>query len=98
MQAPGEDAGAETDNTTRTPDDGTRLHIPARPREPGRAGHGATAEAVAGRSGTTHPVALTHLRLLTAVGPLRTGGAGHPYHRCGEVRIAGVARTPEKGR
>ncbi|MCX2924167.1 ArsR family transcriptional regulator [Streptomyces sp. NEAU-W12] len=80
----------------RAPGDGTRRHIPARPGEPG-AGPGATAEAVAGRSGTTRPVALTRLRPLRAVGPLRTGGAGHPYHRCHEARIAGDARTAGRG-
>ncbi|MGY0065714.1 ArsR family transcriptional regulator [Streptomyces sp. QTS137] len=82
----------------RTPDDGTRLHVLAWPREPGRAEHGATAQAVAGRFGMTRPVALTHLRRLTAVGMLRTGGvAGRPCHRCDEVRIAEVARMLEKG-
>ncbi|WAX81462.1 ArsR family transcriptional regulator [Streptomyces sp. KMM 9044] len=81
----------------RTPDDGTRLHILAWPGEPGRAEHGATAEAVAGRFGMTHPVALTHLRLLAAVGLLRTAAAGRPYYRCDEVRIAEVARMLEKG-
>ncbi|MCP3768306.1 MULTISPECIES: winged helix-turn-helix domain-containing protein [Streptomyces] len=82
----------------RTPDDGTRLRILAWLREPGRAEHGATTEAVADRFGMTRPVALTHLRLLTAVGLLRTGGtAGRPYHRCDEVRIAEVARIFEKG-
>ncbi|MFE9925339.1 ArsR family transcriptional regulator [Streptomyces sp. NPDC005774] len=82
----------------RTPDDGTRLHILAWLREPGRVEHGATPEAVATRFGMTRPVALTHLRLLTAVGLLRTGGAaGRPYYRCDEVRIAEVARMFEKG-
>ncbi|WP_055573184.1 winged helix-turn-helix domain-containing protein, partial [Streptomyces prasinopilosus] len=66
----------------RTPDDGTRLRILAWLREPGRAEHGATAEAVADRFGMTRPVALTHLRLLTAVGLLRAdGAAGRTYHR-----------------
>ncbi|CAM5357003.1 winged helix-turn-helix domain-containing protein [Streptomyces hirsutus] len=82
----------------RTPDGGTRLHILAWLREPGHAEHGATAEAVADRFGMTHPVALTHLRLLTAVGLLRTGGAAErPYYRRDEVRIAEVARMFEKG-
>ncbi|GAB2802315.1 helix-turn-helix domain-containing protein [Streptomyces chlorus] len=81
-----------------TPDGGTRLQILAWLREPGRAEHGATAEAVAGRFGMAHPVALTHLRLLTAVGLLRTGGAaGRPYYRRDEVRIAEVARMFAKG-
>ncbi|MFC5954573.1 hypothetical protein ACFP51_08765 [Streptomyces pratens] len=73
-------------------------HILAWLREPGRAEHGATAEAVAGRFGTTHPAALTRLRLLTAVGLLCTGGAAvRPHYRCDEVRIAEVARMLEKG-
>ncbi|MEV0688849.1 helix-turn-helix transcriptional regulator [Streptomyces sp. NPDC050388] len=82
----------------RTPADGTRLRILTWLREPGHAAHGVTAEAVAARFGMPHPVALGHLRLLTAIGLLRTSHvAGRPYHRRDEVRIAEVAAVFEKG-
>ncbi|WP_406728836.1 helix-turn-helix transcriptional regulator [Streptomyces sp. GD-15H] len=81
-----------------TPADGTRLHILTWLREPGHAAHGVTAEAVAARFGMPHPVALTHLRLLTAVGLLHTSHlAGRPHYRRDEVRIAEVAAVFEKG-
>lgn len=82
----------------RTPADGTRLHILTWLGEPGHAEHGVTAEAVAARFGLPHPVALTHLRLLAAIGLLRTGHvAGRPRYRRDEVRIAEVAAVFEKG-
>lgn len=82
----------------RTPADGTRLHILTWLGEPGHAAHGVTAEAVAARFGLPHLVAHTHLRLLTAIGLLRTGHvAGRPHYRRDEVRIAEVAEVFEKG-
>ncbi|MEU6524715.1 helix-turn-helix transcriptional regulator [Streptomyces sp. NPDC046924] len=82
----------------RNPADGTRLQILTWLKEPGHAAHGVTAEAVAARFGMSHPVALTHLRLLTAVGLLRTGQvAGRPHYRRDEVRIAEVAALFEEG-
>ncbi|CAL9374398.1 helix-turn-helix domain-containing protein [Streptomyces griseomycini] len=82
----------------RTPADGTRLRILAWLKEPGTAERGATVDAVATRFALPHPVAHTHLRLLAALGLLRTGrGAGRLYYRRDEVRIAEVARLFEKG-
>ncbi|MFF3896156.1 ArsR/SmtB family transcription factor [Streptomyces sp. NPDC001812] len=82
----------------RTPADGTRLQILTWLGEPGHAAHGVTAEAVAARFGMPRPVALAHLRLLTAVGLLRTGHiAGRPHYRRDEVRIAEVAAVFAKG-
>ncbi|MEV8592424.1 helix-turn-helix domain-containing protein [Streptomyces sp. NPDC052012] len=82
----------------RTPVDGTRMHILTWLKEPCRAQAGATAEAVATRFGLPHPVALTHLRLLTAIGLLHTTRIGDRLHyRRDEVRVAEVARRFEKG-
>ncbi|MCT7353153.1 helix-turn-helix domain-containing protein [Streptomyces sp. 15-116A] len=82
----------------RTPVDGTRMHILTWLKEPVRADTGATAEDVAARFGLSHPVALTHLRLLTATGLLRTTRlGGHLHFRRDEVRIADVSRRFEKG-
>ncbi len=57
-----------------TPADGTRLCILAWLGEPGTAERGLTADDVAGRLGVTRPAAVTHLRLLTSLGLLRTTG------------------------
>jgi ArsR family transcriptional regulator len=76
----------------------TRLHILAWLKEPGLAEHGVTADAVAERFGLSRPVALTHLRLLTATGLLRTSRfAGRVRYQRDEMRIAEVARMFEKG-
>ncbi|GGV58772.1 hypothetical protein GCM10010294_06150 [Streptomyces griseoloalbus] len=82
----------------RTPVDGTRLRILTWLREPGTAECGLTADDVATRLGVPHQVALTHLRLLTALGMLRADHlAGPPVYRCDEARIAEVAEVFEKG-
>ncbi|CAL9641494.1 winged helix-turn-helix domain-containing protein [Streptomyces sp. Tu 3180] len=82
----------------RNPVDGTRLRILAWLKEPAVAEHGATVDAVATRFALPRPVALTHLRLLTAVGLLRADhAAGRPHYRRDEVRIAETARMFEKG-
>ncbi|MER6622103.1 helix-turn-helix domain-containing protein [Streptomyces sp. NPDC000931] len=82
----------------RTPVYGTRLRILTLLRERDAAAGGLTAEAVAARLGLPHPAALTHLRLLTALGLLRTDGPGaRVRYRRDEARIAEVARLFEKG-
>ncbi|GAB2728586.1 helix-turn-helix domain-containing protein [Streptomyces bullii] len=82
----------------RTPVSQTRLDILEWLKEPGLAATGATADAVAARFGMPLPVATTHLRLLAAIGLLRTGTlAGRPHYRRDEMRIAEVARMFEKG-
>ncbi|MEU7472838.1 helix-turn-helix domain-containing protein [Streptomyces sp. NPDC044984] len=82
----------------RTPVDGTRLRILTLLREQDAAADGLTAEAVAARLGLPRPAALTHLRLLTALGLLRTGrSAGRVRYRRDEARIAEVTRLFEKG-
>ncbi|MEW2075788.1 helix-turn-helix domain-containing protein [Streptomyces sp. NPDC012403] len=82
----------------RTPVDGTRLRILTLLREQDAAADGLTAEAVAARLGLPRPAALTHLRLLTALGLLRTGRcAGRVRYRRDEARIAEVTRLFEKG-
>ncbi|MFD7703502.1 helix-turn-helix domain-containing protein [Streptomyces caelestis] len=82
----------------RTPVDGTRLRILRLLREQDAAADGMTEETVAARLGLPRPVALTHLRLLTALGLLRAGrSAGRVRYRCDEVRIAEVTQLFEKG-
>lgn len=82
----------------RTPVGETRLHILAWLKQPGLAGDGVTADAVAERFGLPRPVADTHLSLLTAIGLLRTSSsAGRVHYHRDEVRIAEVARMFEKG-
>ncbi|MET7295879.1 winged helix-turn-helix domain-containing protein [Streptomyces griseoloalbus] len=82
----------------RTPVDGTRLRILTWLREPGTAETGLTADDVATRLGVPRPVALTHLRLLTALGVLRADHcAGPPVYRRDEARIAEVTEVFEKG-
>lgn len=81
----------------RTPVDGTRLRVLTLLREQDAPADGLTAEAVAARLGLPHPAALTHLRLLTALGLLRTDGSGaRVRYRRDEARIAEVARLFEK--
>ncbi|MGX1316038.1 putative ArsR family transcriptional regulator [Streptomyces calvus] len=91
--------GAEVYVMLRTPVDGTRLRILTWLREPGTAERGLTADAVAARLGVPRQVALTHLRILTALGLLRTDTAadGPPVHRRDEARIAEIAELFEKG-
>ncbi|MBC9727794.1 helix-turn-helix transcriptional regulator [Streptomyces sp. TRM68367] len=82
----------------RTPVDETRLRILAWLKEPGPAEHGATVGMVAEHFALRLPVAETHLRLLAAVGLLRTSThAGRVRYRRDEMRIAEVARLFEKG-
>ncbi|MFE9775114.1 ArsR/SmtB family transcription factor [Streptomyces sp. NPDC005931] len=82
----------------RTPVDRTRLHILHWLAEPGPAATGVTADAVAARFGLSLPVALAHLRLLTALGVVSTDRrAGQVYHRRDDRRIAEVAELFEKG-
>ncbi|CAL9370877.1 hypothetical protein SUDANB176_00865 [Streptomyces sp. enrichment culture] len=82
----------------RTPVDGTRLRILAWLKEPDTAEPGVTVDAVAARFALPRPAAHTHLRLLTALGLLRTGrSAGRLCYRRDEVRIAEVTRLFEKG-
>ncbi|MFI1417495.1 helix-turn-helix domain-containing protein [Streptomyces sp. NPDC020731] len=82
----------------RTPVDGTRLRILTLLREQDTSADGLTAEAVAARLALPRPVALTHLRLLTALGLLRTGrSGGRVRYRRDEIRIAEVAQLFEKG-
>ncbi|GAA2248583.1 helix-turn-helix domain-containing protein [Streptomyces atrovirens] len=82
----------------RTPVDGTRLRILTLLRERDATADGLTAQAVAARLALPHPAALTHLRLLTALGLLRTDGSGaRVRYRRDEARIAEVARLFEKG-
>ncbi|MFI8204120.1 helix-turn-helix domain-containing protein [Streptomyces sp. NPDC085937] len=82
-----------------TPADGTRLRILAWLAEPGAAERGLTADDVAGRLGVTRPAAVTHLRLLTSLGLLRTtpGDDGGPRYLRDEIRVAEVTRLFEKG-
>ncbi|MEU2898514.1 helix-turn-helix domain-containing protein [Streptomyces sp. NPDC001273] len=80
----------------RTPVDGTRLRILTWLSEPAAAERGLTADDIATRLGVTRPAALTHLRLLTALGLLRTS-ADLRYYRRDEVRIAEVAHMFDKG-
>ncbi|MFI2427328.1 helix-turn-helix domain-containing protein [Streptomyces sp. NPDC018955] len=81
-----------------TPVDGTRLRVLTLLREQDATADGLTAEAVAARLGLPRPAALTHLRLLTALGLLRTDGSGaRARHRRDEARIAEVARLFEEG-
>lgn len=80
----------------RNPVDGTRLRILTWLSEPAVAERGLTADDVATRLGVPRPVALTHLRLLTALGLLRTC-SDLRYVRRDEVRIAEVAHLFEKG-
>ncbi|MBT3152535.1 helix-turn-helix domain-containing protein [Streptomyces sp. CHD11] len=80
----------------RIPVDGTRLRILTWLGEPAAVERGLTADDVATRLGVTRPAALTHLRLLTALGLLYTG-ADHRYYRRDEVRIAEVAQLFGKG-
>lgn len=82
----------------RTPADGTRLRILAWLSEPGTAERGLTADDVAAGLGLPRRVVLTHLRLLTSLGLLRTGRSGGRLHyRRDETRIAEVTRLFEKG-
>jgi ArsR family transcriptional regulator len=82
----------------KTPVGDTRLRILAWLRAPDRGERGATADAVAARFELPRPVVVTHLRLLTSLGMLRTASfAGRLHYRRDEVRIAQVARMLEKG-
>ncbi|MFJ3135467.1 ArsR family transcriptional regulator [Streptomyces sp. NPDC102359] len=86
------------DDMLSTPADGTRLCILAWLGEPGTAERGLTADDVAGRLGVTRPAAVTHLRLLTSLGLLRTTGHdGGPRYLRDEIRIAEVTQLFEKG-
>ncbi|MEV7788391.1 helix-turn-helix domain-containing protein [Streptomyces sp. NPDC088106] len=80
----------------RIPVDGTRLRILTWLSEPAAAERGLTADDIATRLGVTRPAALTHLRLLTALGLLRTSADLRCYRR-DEVRIAEVAHMFDKG-
>lgn len=82
----------------RTPTDETRLRILAWMKEPGPTTRGVTADAVAERFSISRPVAVTHLRLLAAMGMLRTSRPDGQvlYHR-DDVRITEVARMFDKG-
>ncbi|MGW4108881.1 helix-turn-helix domain-containing protein [Streptomyces sp. NPDC004976] len=80
----------------RIPVDGTRLRILTWLSAPAAAERGLTADDIATRLGVTRPAALTHLRLLTVLGLLRTC-ADHRYYRRDEVRIAEVAHMFDKG-
>ncbi|MDN0199181.1 helix-turn-helix domain-containing protein [Streptomyces sp. S.PNR 29] len=91
----------------RTPAGETRLNIlewlkdPAThfpPQRHGTTEGGVTADAVAAKLGVPRPVADTHLRLLTALGLLRSRKVRwRTYYWRDEVRIAEVARMFEKG-
>ncbi|MER7486538.1 helix-turn-helix domain-containing protein [Streptomyces sp. NPDC126497] len=82
----------------RTPVDGTRLRILTLLREQDAAADGLPGETVAARLGLPRPAVLAHLRLLTALGLLRTGrSAGGVRYRRDEVRIAEVTQLFEKG-
>ena len=86
------------DDILRNSADGTRLSILARLAEPGTAGRGLTADDVAARLGVPLPAARTHLRLLTALGPLRPAGQDERLHyRRDEIRLAEVTQLFEKG-
>ncbi|MCG8967812.1 ArsR family transcriptional regulator [Streptomyces sp. CL12-4] len=92
----------------RTPAHGTRLdllewlkdpvaHFPPQ-RRPEALVHGVDADLVAARLGVPRRVAERHLRLLVALGLLRTSRIRRrTYYRRDEVRIAEVARMFEKG-
>ncbi|MFD8277260.1 ArsR family transcriptional regulator [Streptomyces flaveolus] len=92
----------------RTPAHGTRLdilewlrdpvaHFPPQ-RRPDALAHGVDADLVAARLGVPRRVAERHLRLLVALGLLRTSRVRRrTYYRRDEVRIAEVARMFEKG-
>ncbi|GGV22035.1 helix-turn-helix domain-containing protein [Streptomyces griseoflavus] len=80
----------------RNPVDGTRLRILAWLSEPAVAEHGLTADDIATRLGVPRPAALTHLRLLTALGLLSTSADRLRYRR-DEMRIAEVAQVFGKG-
>lgn len=84
--------GAEVYAMLRTPVDRTRLRILTLLREAEPAG--LTAQAVAARLALPGPAALTHLRLLTALGLV---SSDRDRYRCDEVRIAEVAHLFEKG-
>jgi ArsR family transcriptional regulator len=91
----------------RTPAGQTRLdilewlmdpatHFPPQPH--GNPEDGVTADAVAAKLGVPRPVADTHLRLLTALGLLRSREIRRRTHyRRDEARIAEVARMFETG-
>ncbi|TWF89399.1 winged helix-turn-helix domain-containing protein [Streptomyces capillispiralis] len=82
----------------RTPVNVTRLRILAWLREAGGDRSGFTADDVAAGLGVSRPVVLAHLRLLTALGMLRTDCCADPVvYRCDEARIAEVAEMFEKG-
>ncbi|MFF9299080.1 helix-turn-helix domain-containing protein [Streptomyces althioticus] len=82
----------------RNPADGTRLRILAWLAEPDTAGRGLTADDVAARLGVPRPAALTHLRLLTALGLLHlTGQDDGPRYRRDEIRLAEVTQLFRKG-
>ncbi|WP_040908337.1 helix-turn-helix domain-containing protein [Streptomyces griseoflavus] len=82
----------------RIPLDRTRLRILAWLEEPDVAGRGLTADDVAARLGVPRPAAVTHLRLLTALGLLRAVPCdGCPHYRRDELRISDVAQMFEKG-
>ena len=76
----------------RTTVDGTRLRILTLLRQAEPAG--LSAQTVAARLALPGPAALTHLRLLAALGLLRTD---RDRYRCDEIRIAEVAHLFEKG-
>ncbi|GGQ90408.1 hypothetical protein GCM10010216_61140 [Streptomyces flaveolus] len=92
----------------RTPAHTTRLdilewlkdpvaHFPPQ-RRPDALAHGVGADLVAARLGVPRRVAKRHLRLLVALGLLRTSRIRRrTYYRRDEVRIAEVARMFEKG-
>ncbi|MFE8955255.1 helix-turn-helix domain-containing protein [Streptomyces althioticus] len=82
----------------RNPADGTRLRILAWLAEPDTAGRGLTADDVAARLGVPRPAALTHLRLLTALGLLHlTGQDDGPRYRRDQIRLAEVTQLFRKG-
>ncbi|GAB2881708.1 helix-turn-helix domain-containing protein [Streptomyces deserti] len=82
----------------RTPAGETRRDILEWLKDPGLARDGVTADAVAARFGLSPAVAATHLRLLAAVGLLRTSRrADRLHYRRDEMRVAEVARLFEKG-
>ncbi|MCA2204708.1 helix-turn-helix domain-containing protein [Streptomyces sp. SMS_SU21] len=86
------------DDMLRNPADGTRLRILAWLAEPDPAVRGLSADDVAARLGVPRPVALTHLRLLTALGLLHPIGQDDGLHyRRDEMRLAEVTQLFEKG-
>ncbi|MFF5256218.1 ArsR family transcriptional regulator [Streptomyces leeuwenhoekii] len=104
----GEEPRTEGDEMPRTLARETRPAILDRLKDPAGhftarrrgdlAAHGVGAAAVAAGPGVPRKVAETHLRVLAAAGPLRTGRARwRTYCRRDEVRTAEAARMCEKG-